>query len=491
MSAADRNIAVVILAAGQGTRMKSRTAKVLHDIAGRPMLDYLLSTAEALTPQRIAVVIGRDSGQVRERFDGRARFVLQEPQRGTGHAVLTARDVLADFRGDVIILYGDTPLLRPETLRAMMALRAETDAYLVVLTAEVDVPGIIVRDAAGGVARVVEATDATPDELAIAERNTGVYLLDSEWLWKTLSQVGDDNEQGEIYLTSIVELSVREGRRVEALRLEDADEALGINTRAQLAEAAAVMRRRKLDRVMEQGVSVVDPASTYIDVDVEVGRDTLIEPGCVIQGDTRIGEGVHLKPGCVIETGCEISDDVEMGPNAHLRPGTVLGEGVRIGNFVEVKNSVLGAGVKADHLTYIGDADVGAGSSFGAGSIVVNYDGIAKYRTVIGEGVFVGCNANLIAPVALERNSFVAAGSTITKGVPPDALAVARARQRNVEGWVARRRGGGSEGDPPAGAAGGTEAEKVNGAGKAPVKPSARGKSSAKTTGKPASKRSD
>jgi bifunctional UDP-N-acetylglucosamine pyrophosphorylase/glucosamine-1-phosphate N-acetyltransferase len=450
MSAADRKIAIAILAAGAGTRMKSRTAKVLHPIAGRPMLDYPLSAAEALAPERISVVVGRDADQVRETFAGRAEFVLQEQQRGTGHAVLTARDSLADFRGDVILLYGDTPLLRPESLRAMTALRAETDADLVVLTAAVDVPGIVVRDAAGRVARIVEATDATPDELAIEERNTGVYLLDSEWLWKTLSQVGDDNEQGEIYLTDIVELSVREGGRVEALRLEDDDEAMGINTRAQLAQAGAVLRRRKLAAVMAEGVSVVDPASTWIDVDVTIGRDTLIEPGCVIQGDSRIGEGVHLKPGCVIEPGCEVGDEVEMGPNAHLRPGAVLGRGVRVGNYVEIKNSVLGAGVKADHLSYIGDADVGAGSSFGAGSIVVNYDGQAKHRTVIGEGVFVGCNANLIAPLALERNSFVAAGSTITKGVPPDALAVARARQRNVEGWVPRSGRGKSAAERPA-----------------------------------------
>jgi bifunctional UDP-N-acetylglucosamine pyrophosphorylase/glucosamine-1-phosphate N-acetyltransferase len=261
--------------------------------------------------------------------------------------------------------------------------------------------------------------------------------------------VGDDNEQGEIYLTDIVEIGVREGRRVEALRLADADEALGINTRAQLARAAAVIRRQKLESLMEEGVTIVDPASTFVDVDVEIGRDTLIEPGCVIQGSSRIGEGVHLKPGCTIETDCEISDDAQIGPNAHLRPGTRLGKGVRIGNFVEVKNSVLGAGVKADHLSYIGDADVGAGSSFGAGVIVVNYDGIAKHRTVLEEGVFVGCNSNLIAPVRLERNSFVAAGSTITKGVPPEALAVARARQRNVEGWVARRGAGKPEASAP------------------------------------------
>ncbi|MBW2286613.1 MAG: bifunctional UDP-N-acetylglucosamine diphosphorylase/glucosamine-1-phosphate N-acetyltransferase GlmU [Deltaproteobacteria bacterium] len=440
MSFAERKLAILILAAGQGTRMKSRTAKVLHPIAGRPMLDYPLSAAEALEPDRVVVVVGRDAEAVRQCFDGRAEFVLQEQQRGTGHAVLSARDALAGFSGDVLILYGDTPLLSSGTLRAMVERRRDTGADLMILTAEVDVPGIVVRDADGGVARVVEAPDATPDELAIVERNTGVYLLNSEWLWKTLSQVGDDNEQGEIYLTDIVELSIREGGRIEALELDDPDEAFGINTRAQLAEAAAVMRRRKLDQLMADGVSIVDPTATWVDVDVVVGRDTLIEPGCVIQGDSRIGDGVHLKPGCMIETGCEIADDVEMGPNAHLRPGTRLGKGVRIGNYVEVKNSVLGDGVKADHLTYIGDADIGAGASFGAGSIVVNYDGIAKHRSRIAEGVFVGCNSNLIAPIELERNSFVAAGSTISKSVPADALAVARARQKNVEGWSARRR---------------------------------------------------
>jgi bifunctional UDP-N-acetylglucosamine pyrophosphorylase/glucosamine-1-phosphate N-acetyltransferase len=440
MSTAERKLAILILAAGQGTRMKSRTTKVLHPIAGRPMLDYPLSAAESLEPDRVVVVIGRDAEAVRQRFDGRAEFVLQEQQRGTGHAVLAARDALTGFSGDVLICYGDTPLLSPGTLRDMTKRRRTTGADLMMLTAEVDVPGIVMRGADGGVARIVEASDATPEELAIAERNTGVYLLDSEWLWKTLSQVGDDNRQGEIYLTDIVELSIREGGRIDALRLEDPNEALGINTRAQLAEAAAVVRRRKLDQLMADGVSIVDPAATWVDVDVVVGRDTLIEPGCVIQGDSRIGDGVHLKPGCMIETGCEIADDVEMGPNAHLRPGTRLGKGVRIGNYVEVKNSVLGEGVKADHLTYIGDADIGAGASFGAGSIVVNYDGIAKHRSTIAEGVFVGCNSNLIAPLELERNSFVAAGSTISKSVPADALAVARARQKNVEGWSARRR---------------------------------------------------
>lgn len=440
MSSAERNIAIVILAAGQGTRMKSRIAKVLHPIAGRPMLDYPLSAAEALDPERIVVVVGRDADAVKEHFEGRATFVLQAQQRGTGHAVLCARDALADYRGDVIVCYGDTPLLGAESLRAMTARRAETGADLVMLTAAVDVPGIVVRDTDGNVTRIVEVPDATPAQREISERNTGVYLLDSDRLWKTLAQVGDDNQQGEIYLTDIVELCVREGGHLEALQLENADDALGINTRAQLAEAAAVMRRRKLDQLMTDGVSIVDPAATYIDVDVEIGQDTLIEPGCVIQGNTRIGSGAHIKPGCMIETDCEIADDVEMGPNAHLRPGTRLGRAVRIGNFVEVKNSVLADGVKADHLTYIGDADVGKGASFGAGSIVVNYDGVAKHRSVIAEGVFVGCNSNLIAPLTIERNSFVAAGSTITKTVPEDSLAVARAKQEVVEGWAIKWR---------------------------------------------------
>jgi len=242
MSSAERKLAILILAAGQGTRMKSRTSKVLHPIAGRPMLDYPLSAAEALEPDRVVVVIGRDAETVRQRFEGRAEFVLQEQQRGTGHAVLATRDALKEFNGDVLICYGDTPLLSPGTLRQMAEKRRATGADLVMLTAEVDVPGIVVRGPDGFVARIVEAPDATPDELEIAERNTGVYLLDSEWLWKTLSQVGDDNEQGEIYLTDIVELSVREGGRIEALQLEDPDEALGINTRAQLA--ASSTRRR-------------------------------------------------------------------------------------------------------------------------------------------------------------------------------------------------------------------------------------------------------
>jgi bifunctional UDP-N-acetylglucosamine pyrophosphorylase/glucosamine-1-phosphate N-acetyltransferase len=436
---AARELAALILAAGKGTRLNSRRPKVLHQVGGRPMLGFALEAVETLGAKRCLVVVGFGADEVQRRFAGRAEFVLQAEQRGTGHAVQLCREPLAQFDGDVLVLYGDTPLLRGDTLRRMFEHKRKTAADLVLLSAPVDVPGIVVRDSAGRVERIVEVPDATPEELAIRERNTGVYLLDAGLLWKLLERVDDRNAQGELYLTSIVELAVGEGSSVEALELSDPDEALGVNTRAELALAEQRMRERTLSRVMAAGVTLVDPASTYIDVDVEIGPDTLIEPGCVIQGKSRIGSGVHLKPGCMIESS-RIGDDVEMGPNAHLRPNCEIGDGCRIGNFVEVKNSVLGPGVKADHLSYIGDADVGARASFGCGSIVVNYDGQAKHRTRVGERAFIGCNVNLIAPIVVEADTFVAAGSTITSDVPSGALGVARARQRNVEGWVARRR---------------------------------------------------
>ena len=434
----EREIAALILAAGKGTRLKSRRPKVLHEAAGRPLLAFSLDAARRAGAARRLVVVGHGADAVRERFAGEAEFVLQAEQRGTGHAVLECRDALAGFEGDALVLYGDTPLLRGETLARMADHKRQTGADLVLLSAEVDVPGIVVRDGEGRVARVVEATDATPEQLAIAERNTGVYLLDAGLLWKLLERVGDDNAQGEIYLTTIIELAVGDGLRVEALALDDSAEALGVNTRAELAAAAAALRDRTLRRLMASGVTVVDPASTWIDADVEVGEDTVIEPGCVIQGKTRIGPDCHLKPGCVVESS-EVGAGVTLGPNAHLRPDCRIGDGSRIGNFVEVKNSVLGAGVKADHLSYIGDADVGPGASFGCGSIVVNYDGQKKYRTQVGESAFIGCNVNLVAPVEVEAGAFVAAGSTITTTVPADALGVARARQKNIEGWVSRR----------------------------------------------------
>ena len=430
-------VAVVVLAAGQGTRMKSGLAKVLHPIAGRPMLGYPLAAAEALGAAPIVVVVGRDAEQVEAAFAGRARFALQREQRGTGHALLQAEAALGDFEGDLLVLYGDTPLLRASSLREMIERKRSTGADLVLLSARVAVPGILVRDGAGRLARIVEATDATPDQLAIAERNTGVYLADRALFWKALAQADSRNAQAEIYLTSVVEILLREGRRIEVLPLDDDAEGMGINTRVELARAAAVVRARKLEELMLAGVTIVDPASTWVDVDVEIGRDSVIEPGCAIQGATRLGERVQLRPHCVIESS-EIGDDCVLGPSAHLRPGNRLGRAVRSGNFVELKNSTLGAGVKADHLAYLGDADVGDGASFGCGAITVNYDWRHKHRTLVGERAAIGCNANLVAPVSVGKDAAVAAGTTVTRDVPEGVLAVERGETRHVAGWGKR-----------------------------------------------------
>ena len=421
--------------------MKSRRAKVLHELCGVPMLGHVLRNAKALTPSRLIVVIGTGAEEVRSRFDEDVEFVLQEEQLGTGHAVLVAEPTLGPVTGDVLVLYGDTPLLRPETIERMRVVKQESGADLVMLTARAEnIPGRVSRDAEGRVLRVIEASDATPAELEIEERNTGVYLFGAELLREGLAALEPDNEQGELYLTDVVGYAVTKGLRVEGLEISDADECLGINTRKELADASRVMRRRIIEGWMDEGVSFIDPDSVYVDADVRIGRDSVIEPGVVISGKSKLGEGVHIKAGCVIEDS-EIADEVTIGPSAHLRPGNVVGAGAKIGNFVELKNSTLGRGTKAAHLGYIGDADVGSDVNFSCGAIVVNYDGYKKTRSTIGDGAFIGCNANLVSPVEIAPHAFVAAGSTITKDVPEDALAVARDRQKNLEGWVARREG--------------------------------------------------
>lgn len=443
-----RPLAVVILAAGQGKRMKSGLVKVLHEVAGRPMLAWPLGIAEALDADRLVVVVGRDAEKVREAFAerpafaaGRACFVEQAERRGTGHAVQMAQPVLAGFTGDVLILYGDTPLLRLETIERMRAHKAAASLELLILSAPEPMPGVIVRGPDGRVERIVERVDATPEEQRIREGNTGVYLVDAGFLWKALEQLDDRNAQGELYLTDIVKIAVREGRALDALCLEDAGEVLGINTRAELARASAIARRRVVERLMDEGVTFIDPDAVWLDADVQVAQDTVIEPGVVITGRTRIGARCRVKAHTVIESS-ELADDVVIGPSAHLRPGSQLGPGVRIGNYVEVKNSRLGVGVKAAHLSYIGDAEVGDGASFGCGAITVNYDGERKHRTEVGPDAFIGCNANLIAPVRIGARAYVAAGSTVTGPVPEGALAVARERQRNVDGWTDRKRPG-------------------------------------------------
>jgi bifunctional UDP-N-acetylglucosamine pyrophosphorylase/glucosamine-1-phosphate N-acetyltransferase len=432
-------LAVVVLAAGHGTRMKSRRAKVLHEIAGRPMLAYPIALAESLAPDRLVVVIGRGGDAVQQAFAERARFVVQAEQRGTGHAVQTALPALEGFEGEVLILYGDCPLLRPESVERLRTLKAESKAPLALLTSPEPLPGLVVRGSDGRVQRIVEQTDASPEELEIREGNTGVYLVDLDLLRAALDELDSANAQAELYLTDVVAIAHARRLAIEALRLDDADEALGVNNRAELARATAVQHRRNAERLMGMGVTLIDRAAVWIDTDVEIGRDSQIDPGVVITGPTRIGEGVHVKAHTVIESSV-LEDDVVIGPSAHLRPGTKLRRGVQIGNFVEVKNSDVGPGAKAAHLAYIGDADVGAGASFGCGAITVNYDWEKKHRTTVGEGARIGCNVNLVAPVELAPGSFVAAGTTVTKPVPADAIAVSTAKQRNLEGWGKRSR---------------------------------------------------
>ncbi len=437
-----RRIAVVVLAAGQGTRMRSRRAKVLHEICGMPMLSHIQAVAGEIEPERLIVVVGRGAEAVSQILGESAELVVQAEQKGTGHAVMMAEESLADFDGDVLVLNGDTPLLRADTLLRMRALKAETGAALTMLTAVGDIPGRVVRDSEGRVARIVEAQDASPEELALEERNAGVYLVSSALLWAGLGNIEAGNNQGELYLTDIVGYAVETGHRVEALRIEDSDECLGINDRSQLAQASRVMRQRINEGWMASGVTLLDPETTYIDATVQIGVDTVIEPGCCITGTTVIGQGVSIKANCYIEDS-RLDDDVIFGPYSHLRPHSHLMDGVKIGNFVEVKNSTLGPGSKSAHLTYIGDADVGSNVNFGCGAVVVNYDGYAKSRSKVADGAFVGCNVNLISPVEIHARAFLAAGSTISQNVPADALGVARARQRNIEGWVARKEGRG------------------------------------------------
>ncbi len=478
---------VIILAAGQGTRMKSRRAKVLHELCGVPMLGHVLRSAKALSPSRLLVVVGKDAGEVEAHFEGEAEFVLQAEQKGTGHAVLVAQSALGEASGDVLILYGDTPLLSASTLEKMSAVKRERNADLAVLTAKTqNIPGRVARGPDGRVTRIIEAQDATPEELELEERNTGVYLVSADLLRDGLASLRPNNAQGELYITDIVGFAVEHGLRVEGVEIDDPDECMGINTRSELAEATSFMRRRITRKLMSEGVTFIDPASVYIDADVQIGQDSIIEPGVVISGPSTLGEGVHVKAGCVIEESW-LDDDVIIGPSAHLRPGSHLGKGVKIGNYVEIKNSTLGPGSKAAHLGYIGDADVGSNVNFSCGAIVVNYDGYKKTRSTIGDGAFIGCNANLVSPVEIAARGFVAAGSTITRDVGEDALAVARGRQRNIEGWVARK-----EGRRPARPAAGTASRSaVSGSRstEAAARPAAKGKPAAeRASGKPAGK---
>jgi bifunctional UDP-N-acetylglucosamine pyrophosphorylase/glucosamine-1-phosphate N-acetyltransferase len=442
-------LAVVILAAGKGTRMKSDLVKVLHPIAGSPMLSYSLDLARSLKPSRLVVVVGFQAELVQEKCKAEdVAFAIQKEQLGTGHAVQTAQPALQGFRGTVLILSGDVPLLTVETTKDFLQAHQDRQATLSVMTVELENPrgyGRVFRHADGSLLRITEDKDLKSGEEDVREINTGIYCVDADFLFSALAQVTPQNAQKEYYLTDIVARASAEKKRVFPFLAQDSLEVMGINTRVELARASQGMRRKIAERHMLEGVTLIDPETAYIDREVKIGRDTVIHPNCHLLGNTSLGVGCSIEPGCKIAntqvgnrviikassviSECRIEDRVEVGPFAHLRPETLLREGSRIGNFVEVKKSVIGRGTKANHLTYIGDATLGEKINVGAGTITCNYDGQKKHPTVIEDGVFIGSNTALVAPVRIERNSVIGAGSTITKQVPPDTLAVARGKQ--------------------------------------------------------------
>jgi len=456
------DVAAIVLAAGKGTRMRSSTAKVLHPLLGRPLLAYPLDACRRAGVDRIVAVVGHQADEVRRALGGEGvEFALQVEQRGTGHAALCAREALGGFAGTALILCGDVPLIRPETLRRLAATHQDAGARITVLTMEPDDPtgyGRLVRDADGWVERIVEEADATEEEKAIREVNTGTYAVELPWLWEALARVGSDNAQGEVYLTDAVALAARDGAAA-AVALPDPAEALGVNSRVHLAEAGRELRDRINRAWMEAGVTLEDPATAWIEPGVELEPDVILGPGVRLAGatrvaagtridtgcvlvDTQVGPDCYLKPYCVL-TEARLEAGAQVGPFAHLRPGAVVGPQARVGNFVEMKKAVLGRGSKANHLTYLGDATVGEGANIGAGTITCNYDGVNKHPTEIGDRAFIGSNTSLVAPVRVGDGAVVGAGSTITKDVPAGALGVARGKQRNVEGWSERKPGKG------------------------------------------------
>ncbi|MGZ5442019.1 MAG: bifunctional UDP-N-acetylglucosamine diphosphorylase/glucosamine-1-phosphate N-acetyltransferase GlmU [Thermoanaerobaculia bacterium] len=452
------NLEVIILAAGLGTRMKSGTIKILHRAAGRPIIDYVLDLAADLSPNPPVMIVGYQREAVRKSVGSRARFAVQEEQKGTGHAVLQASEQVDPSRR-VMILSGDVPLTRIETLRRLLDEHERAGNALTLLTMKPSDPalyGRIVRDENDAVVRIVEAKDASDEEMRIDEVNAGIYVFNGEHLFENLRNLKPENAQKEYYLTDLLQVIRDAGHRVGAVVADDPTEALGVNSRAELAQVENEIQRRVVVRLMTEGVTFRNPATVVIDSTVAIGPDTVVYPFVTLEGTTRIGEGcvidpgvhlnnvtvgddVHLKTGTVAENAI-IEDQATVGPYAHLRPGTRLGRRVKVGNFVETKKATFGEGAKASHLSYIGDAEVGADANIGAGTITCNYDGVRKHQTVIEEGAFIGSDSQLVAPVRVGRGAYVGAGSTITKDVPPGSLATSRTPQRVVEGWVERRK---------------------------------------------------
>src|SRR6266550_1805258 len=452
------NVDVIIMAAGLGTRMKSRTAKVLHRAAGRPLIDYVVDLAQEISGKPPMVVVGHQNEAVQEHVGDRARYALQEKQLGTGHAVQQAMQALDAKEKNILILSGDVPLTRPETLRRLLDEHQRSGNALTLVTMELDEPGLygrIVRDGNGAVTKIVEARDADEKQRQIREVNAGIYLFDGQHLSDNLRRLSTSNAQGEYYLTDLVAMLRDSGRPVGTLLVDDPVEAFGVNSRAELATVEGEIQRRVIEKLMTDGVTFRNPDTVVIDSMVTIGSDTVIYPFVTIEGNTRIGTGcviepgvhlhnvtvgndVHVKTGTVAED-TVIEDEATVGPYAHLRPGTRLGKHVKVGNFVETKKAIFGEGAKASHLSYIGDAKVGADVNIGAGTITCNYDGVNKHKTVLEDGVFIGSDTQLVAPVRVGKGAYVGAGSTITKDVPDGALALSRTPQRTIEGWAAKR----------------------------------------------------
>ncbi|MGG4555090.1 bifunctional UDP-N-acetylglucosamine diphosphorylase/glucosamine-1-phosphate N-acetyltransferase GlmU [Paenibacillus humicus] len=449
----------IILAAGQGKRMKSKLYKVLHPVCGKPMVGHVLDTVKQINCERSIVVVGHGAEAVKSYLGTSAEYVLQEQQLGTGHAVRQAEPLFKDEEGVTIVICGDTPLVKPETLESLIALHTKSGAAATVLSAWTERPqgyGRVIRGENGSVVRIVEQKDCSPEEDAVQEFNTGTYCFDNAKLFAALSKVTNNNAQQEYYLTDVIGILVNSGEIVEGYMTEDYAESIGVNDRLALSEAEQFMRERINRKHMLNGVTIIDPQSTYIGADVQIGSDTILYPGTSIAGNTVIGEDCVIGPGteinnCQIHNGAKVKQSVLMdaevgsettvGPFAYLRPGAKLGAHVKVGDFVEIKNASIDEGSKVSHLSYIGDAKVGKNVNIGCGAITVNYDGYNKSITEIEDDAFVGSNVNLIAPVKIGKGAYVVAGSTITHTVPDNDLAIARNRQENKAGYAEKLRG--------------------------------------------------
>ena len=453
-----KNLAAVILAAGEGKRMKSRVSKVLHEVCARPMIDWVIEAAQGAGAQECIVVVGHNAEQVIEHLGSRCQTALQAERLGTAHAVQMAAPLLKDFDGDVMVLGGDMPMVTADTLAKAYDEHCARGAAATVLTAEVDDPtgyGRVLCSETGELEGIVEQKDADEEQQKVRLINAGMYFFDAKLLFSSITEIKNDNAQSEYYLPDVLGILKSKGHCVSIYQTEDAAEILGVNDRVQLAQMNKLMNERILDRVMRDGVTIVDPASTFIAPGVRIGMDTVIHPGSIVSGNTVIGENCVIGPMTrledmrvadgvkIVNSVCmqsEIGEDTTVGPFAYIRPNCKIGSRVKLGDFVEIKNSSIDTGTKVSHLTYVGDSEVGSGVNFGCGTVTVNYDGTYKYKTVIGDNAFIGCNTNLVAPVEVAADSFIAAGSTITDFVPSNSLAVARARQTNIEDWVTRRK---------------------------------------------------